>query len=350
VNIEIIEKKTDEKLIAGIRFILNDVKTQVPEFFKTIKEACGDKIRGSPFLIYYFDTQVEGGQDVEACYQVSEPVDDDRISIKDHESSIVHSITYKGSYEDMIQNARKVLIHLHNRGVRSSLFMREIFHKWEDLDQNSEIEIQVIPHNWIQLFSEGLDKAGIDETSKHEILRDQELITNFTNLKDRVDWTKNTLTKLEQLVTYEQAIEAVSNCGQKYPEENIIKLKKILSEDNLQHLITQMIENPIHMAPPVQDGNILYFTKAPANKQGFDEAKSLDEKRPQACWVSLAKQCMLNNLDLQSIFCYTSARWFKRPWESLLGIPVTVKMITSALNGDEKCTFAVHLPEELFDN
>lgn len=350
MNAQIIEKNTEEIIIACVRFVLKDVKSQVPEMFKLIREACGDKIVGSPFLIYYFDTQIEGGLDVDACYQVSEPIEIDEITIKRQKGSIVHSVTYKGAYEDMIKNARKILIDLSNRGVRSSLFMREIYHDWEDLDKNCDIEIQVVPHNWIQLFSEGLDRAGIEETTKLEILGDCELITNFTDLKDRGEWTKNTLTKLEQLVTHEQAIEAVSNCGQKYPKENITKLKKILDENDLQYLITQMIENPIHMAPPVQEGNVLYFTKVPANKQAFDEAKSLDEKRPQACWVALAKQCMLNKLDLPSIFCYTSARWFKRPWESLLERPITVKMIASALNGDEKCTFAVHLPKELLDN
>ena len=276
-------------------------------------------------------------------------IETNKVTIKRHEVSITHSLTYKGPYQDIMINSRKIFMDLYNRGVRSSLFMREIYHEWEDLDKKSEIEIQVVPHNWIQLFSEGLEKAGVDPIKQHEILLGHEQITNFTNLNERVLWTRNALTKLEQIVTSDQAIEAVSNCGQKYPEQNISILKKILDENDLQYLVTQMIENPIHMASPVQEGNVLYFSKAPANKQGFEAAKSLDEKRPQACWVALAKQCMLNKLDLPPIFCYTSARWFKRPWEALLEIPIKVEVVTSALRGDENCTFAVHLPQELLE-
>ncbi|MHA2402616.1 MAG: hypothetical protein ACXADH_06445 [Candidatus Kariarchaeaceae archaeon] len=330
--------------MACIRFVLNDVKKQVPEIFKVIREECGELIIGSPFLIFYFDTKVEGGQDVEACYQVTEVIETDKVRSKSYLPTIAHSYTHRGPYEELPQSRRKIFISLYERGVRSSLFMREIFHVWDEKSpENNEIEIQVIPHNWIGLFSEGLDKSGAEEDTKSKILEGQENINYFTELEDRVEWTKGALLKLTQLMNRGQAVEAISNCGQKFPQENIDILKAILEEHGLDFLINQMIEDPLHMAAPKREGNILYFTKAPANKKGYDEAKNLEEKRPQACWVALAKQAMLNNLDLPPLFCYTSARWFKRLWENLLERPVKVEMISSALSGDANCTFAVHL-------
>ncbi|MHA2248913.1 MAG: hypothetical protein ACXAD7_01060 [Candidatus Kariarchaeaceae archaeon] len=342
---EIIEKKTEEITIACIRFVLSDVKKQVPEMFKIIRDECDEKVVGSPFLIFYFDTKVEGGQDVEAGYQVTEAFETEKVSSHIYPATIVHSYTHRGPYEELRDNARQIFVSLYERGVRSSLFMREIFHVWdENSPENNVIEVQVIPHNWIGLFTEGLDKAGIAERTKLEILEGHENINYFTELDDRVVWTRSTLLKLTQLTSNEQAVEAISNCGQKFPDENIAILKAILNEHGLEFLISRMIEDPLHMAAPKRVGNTLYFTKTPANKKAYDEAKTLEEKRPQACWVALAKQSMLRDLDLPSIFCYTSARWFKRLWENLLERPVKVEMISSALSGNVNCTFAVHLP------
>lgn len=332
--------------IAFIRFGLVDANKQLSEMFKTIKDECQEKGVGSPFVIFHYDTKVEEGQDVEACYQVTEPVETENVKSRTFQATEVLSYTHKGPRESALDNARKILVGLWERGVRSSLYRCEVYHFWDkDNPQSNELEIQIVPHNWIRLFADGLDRVNLGEKAKREILDGYEKITHFTSLEERVKWVRGALIKLKDISTEDQTREAISGCGQKFPDENIAILKAIYEEHGLEYLVNRMITDPLHMAAPVRDGNLLYFTKAPANKKGYDEAETWEEKRPQACWVALAKQAMLKGLELPPIFCYTSARWFKRLWENILDQPVLVEMARSALNGDRDCTFVVHLPQ-----
>lgn len=332
--------------ITFIRFALVNATKQLPEMFKTIKNECKEKAVGSPFLVFHYDTRVEEGQDVEACYQVTEPVETEKVKCRTFQATEALSYTHRGPYENVPDITRKILVGLWKRGVRSALYQCEVHHVWdEDNPQNNETEIQIVPHNWIQLFAKGLDRANLGVEAKREIMEGHEKITHVTGLDERVKWVRTALIKLEQHTTEEQTREAISGCGQKFPDENIAILKAIYEEHGLEYLVNRMIADPLHMAAPVRDGNVLYFTKAPANKKGYDEAETWEEKRPQACWVALAKRAMLKGLDLPPIFCYTSARWFKRLWENILDEPVLVELTKSALKGDEDCTFAVHLPQ-----
>lgn len=332
--------------IAFIRFALNDANKQLPAMFRTLKDECGEKAVGPPFLVHHYDTKVAGGEDVEACYQVTAPLEETgKIKCRTFQATEVLSYIHSGSYATIHESTRKVLVWLWHRGVRSSLFMREVHRVWdEETPENNVTEIQVVPHNWIQLFAAGLDRARLGEDAKRRILEGHEKITHFTGLEERVAWIGGALTKLKEVATDDQTRETISGCGQKFPDENIAILKAIYENHGLEYLINRMIEDPLHMAAPVREGNILYYTKAPANKKGYEEAETWEEKRPQACWVALAKQAMLKGLELPPIFCYTSARWFKRLWENILDQPVRVELVRSALKGDKECTFAVHLP------
>ena len=48
---------------------------------------------------------------------------------------------------------------------------------------------------------------------------------------------------------------------------------------------------------------------------------------------------------ISGTYCYCGTGWFSRLWVGILGRPVHVELERSVLQGDDDCTFAIHLEE-----
>lgn len=58
---------------------------------------------------------------------------------------------------------------------------------------------------------------------------------------------------------------------------------------------------------------------------------------------------MRNVLDcgISLAFCYCGTGWIRQQWEGLPVEPVNITVEKCVLNGDDACTFAIHLPESV---
>jgi hypothetical protein len=98
----------------------------------------------------------------------------------------------------------------------------------------------------------------------------------------------------------------------------------------------------------VREGNLLFITKIPYNTKKFLAETDPTMKRFYACHCPWARQAIKNgNLQLNSVFCNCSGGFSKKPWEVIYGQTLKVDLLESAIKGDYRCRFAVHLPEKL---
>jgi hypothetical protein len=98
----------------------------------------------------------------------------------------------------------------------------------------------------------------------------------------------------------------------------------------------------------VRDGNILYVTKIPYNAKEYLAETDPTMKRFYMCHCPWVRHAIKNgNLKLNSVFCYCSGGFTKKPWEIFFGQTLQVEVLESAIRGDFRCRFAVHLPENL---
>jgi hypothetical protein len=98
----------------------------------------------------------------------------------------------------------------------------------------------------------------------------------------------------------------------------------------------------------VRDGHILYITKIPYNATQYLAESDPTLKRFYVChcpWVRYAIKH--GNLRLDPVFCNCSAGFSKKPWELIFGQTLKAEVLESALRGDFRCRFAVHLPEDI---
>ncbi len=96
---------------------------------------------------------------------------------------------------------------------------------------------------------------------------------------------------------------------------------------------------------PRRQGRVIYSSKKPRDPKAYASAKGDAERRKAACFCPLVR----NHLDggMPLTFCYGGAGWYRQQWEGAVGKPVRIEIVESLLKGDDRCTFAVYLPDEL---
>ncbi len=98
----------------------------------------------------------------------------------------------------------------------------------------------------------------------------------------------------------------------------------------------------------VRVGSTLYVTKIPYNAKKYLAETDRTMKRFYACHCPWVRHAIKNGgLQLNPVFCYCSGGFTKKPWEVIFGQTLKVDVLESALKGDSRCRFAVHLPEDL---
>lgn len=95
----------------------------------------------------------------------------------------------------------------------------------------------------------------------------------------------------------------------------------------------------------VRVGNIVYETKIPYMTREYLAETDPTLKRYYACHCPWAREAVKNGERVAPIFCNCSAGFHKKPWEAALSQKIQVDVLESALQGDSRCRFAIHLPE-----
>ncbi len=103
--------------------------------------------------------------------------------------------------------------------------------------------------------------------------------------------------------------------------------------------------NP-EIAQGVREGNLLYVTKIPYMTREYLAETDPVKKRYYCCHCPWARESLFQEEGPVSVqFCQCSAGYVKKPWEVIFGQPLQADVLESALQGDMRCRFAIHLPD-----
>jgi len=133
----------------------------------------------------------------------------------------------------------------------------------------------------------------------------------------------------------------------------ITLLEQIMSEGKLffsQEITPEVVAfvraNP-EISQGVRDGNTLYVTKIPYMAKEYLAETDPAKKRYYYCHCPWARESLRNGqTPVSSKFCQCSAGFHKKSWEVVFGKPLQADVLESVLQGDMRCRFAIHLPEE----
>lgn len=343
----IVPKRIGEMLVASIGF-KGEFKEIAPKF-ETLLEHCADYICGPACALYDYGVYTDGVY-IEACFPVTQKVETDEIKSRILEGVEVLSVVHHGSYEKRGESYQKLYRYISTHGIAATAFAREIY--VDDNPENPEenvTEIQAVLHRWDNRFAAHTDQVlGID--ARKEIMKGSNtLFTLESGMETRTQWLKAAIERLDALADDDEKFEILSQCAHEFSEKRIGDLRAIYEETgSVDEVLKAMGKDPAWYENPKREQNIIYVTKVPYNREGYEEAESKAEKKMHYCHCPLVRTHLEEGIS--PTFCYCGAGWYRQLWEGILGVPVQVTIVRSLLKGDDECEFAIHIPSDFILN
>jgi hypothetical protein len=102
------------------------------------------------------------------------------------------------------------------------------------------------------------------------------------------------------------------------------------------------------VASGVREGNVVYEAKIPYMAKEWLAETDPEMKRYYACHCPWVRESLRKgDVRVSPAFCQCSAAFHKKPWEIIFGQPVHAEVVESILRGDDRCRFAIHLPDSV---
>jgi effector-binding domain-containing protein len=230
-----------------------------------------------------------------------------------------------------------------------------------DRFENYVTEIQISYHFpvWIESLERGLEERTDEQTAATVTAGADEVRHDFDSERLR-SWVLGALDRLDGSVPCERTRACVLNgCAHHYPKGQLLRMKAAYEQESDILRFIERLNRDDKLFPSRiywkggKPENVIYTEKLvpPWNRQAYENATDPAEKRYYGCFCSLVKEVIRTGEELSPTFCNCSAGWYVQMWETILDrSPIRVDVEQSILRGDDRCVFAIHLPEDLFSS
>ncbi|MGE5654342.1 MAG: hypothetical protein ACM3ZQ_08815 [Bacillota bacterium] len=109
--------------------------------------------------------------------------------------------------------------------------------------------------------------------------------------------------------------------------------------------VVEYVRSQPEIASGVLLGDTLYITKIPYMAKEYLATDDPLMKRYYSCHCPWARESILTGETVSPSFCHCSAGFVKKQWEVIFGQSLKADVLESALKGDLRCRFAIHLPD-----
>lgn len=343
-------KRYNETPIATIRTSIKhreEMHAIIDTLYKNIPK---ENILGPAFCIYVYVTSVEDF-DVELGFPVSKIIETDEVKTRILSEMEVLSIVHEGPISQKSESYKKLYGFTEKHGIISDEFTREIFLDSNDPEGN-KIELQFIIHNWNSLFEKRIELI-LGKEKKLEVMKGIENVSLESAIEDKFHFVKCVMERLEYITDNDQMYSILSGCAHVFPKNLIQKMKKVYQKARKENNVYKSIEitlkfmekDPAWIKVPIREGKILYVTKNPRISKKQVEARNDVVKRTAHCFCPIIRTNLDRGMPVK--FCYCGAGWYKQQWEGIFDKPVRIEIIESVLQGDDYCSFAINIPDDL---
>jgi hypothetical protein len=338
----LIYKEIEKLLTAYINF-RGEIK-DIPSKIEDLYQQCKDYIIGPPLAIIDYGVFSEGGKHIDICVPIKNTIELDNVSTKYIRNVEVLSKIHHGSLDNINLSFQDLANYFRIHGLPGTEWLRLIFHKCDEKKpESSEIEIQSGIHPWDKRLEFNLDRVLGEQARKEIMMGREELFTIHSSNEDRTQWIKNMLTRLDKSAKNYEKYEILSCCAHDFSRKRIDKLNSLYKKTrDIDKVLEVMHKDYAWYENPIREGNIIQVTKIPYNREGYDKAKTPDERKQNYCHCPLVR----NHFDegISPTFCNCSAGWYRQLWEGIIERPVKISILKSLIKGDQDCKFAITLP------
>jgi len=346
---DIDRKLVSETRVAGFRRVLDGrdgIRDALRELHVLVPD---DAVVGSPFCIINFVTSVAEGYDAEVGVPVSRDVDTGPVATRAVPEMEVLSLVHDGSAEATGESYGALFGHASRLGIISDEFCREVYPNWGE----GPVELQFVIHRWGELFDRHTSRVLGDEAAAR-VAAEHGSLSLDAGVEERFRWTKAAVESLAAVATPHQCYDVLSSCAHVFPEAQVAKLRDVYTAAKAETgdglaavdaVLDFMDADPGWGKRPRREGRVLYTSKAPRDRAAYEKAETDAARRSAYCFCPLVR----DHLDegMPKTFCNCGAGWFRTQWEGATGKPVTIEILKSVLGGDDECSFAITLSDEL---
>ena len=120
---------------------------------------------------------------------------------------------------------------------------------------------------------------------------------------------------------------------------------RVWYEQEITPEIIEFVEGNQEISIGKRIGDRIFVTKIPFAPKQYLEEQDPRLRRYYACHCPLARTAIRDGgPKIPSTFCYCSAGYTKVAYDVIVGEPVEIEMLESALKGDPRCRFAIKIP------
>jgi effector-binding domain-containing protein len=339
--------------VATAKFVVQRRTDIGPILAQLAQELPEEAIAGAPFAIFQFVTSITDGYDAEIGFPVNREVTTPTLRTRILPAMEVLSLVHPDEAEKLRETYGKLYAYAAEHAIISDEFGREVYADASN-PGGPGTEAQYIIHDWNGKLAHGLERV-LGQDARAVVMQDSETLSIASRVEERFLWVKAMLERLDGLADEHQKYDILSGCAHVFPPGQVAKLKVVFNEayaqtqDGLQAVdavLDFMKADPgWGETRPTRKGYTIYAAKSPRDPKAYAEAKTDLERRRAYCFCPLLR----DNLDqgMPTAFCYCGSGWYRRQFEGAIGKPVTIDIVTSVLQGDDECQFAIHLPEDL---
>ena len=194
-----------------------------------------------------------------------------------------------------------------------------------------------MPRNQVEMIKEmgrNTERFAGAEVKK-KVMEGSEKITPSTDKASMARWVKGAVEKLDSFTDEKTRTQIMENCGYNCALHNKAPIEKAKARrkkfQNLDDFLEAEKKKPMVGTKLERQGDKLFWYFMPQSV-----------KTPVRCFCGLLRGLPQNETISRS-YCNCSKGFVKKYWEGVLGKPVDVEVMQTAVSGAKECKFAIHI-------
>lgn len=176
-------------------------------------------------------------------------------------------------------------------------------------------------------------EAAAGEEARQAVMSGSQALTPKTGAVELAQFMKGAVDRLDAAAGPDQRASIMDRCGTSCAQTNSGMMEKArarrLKFTSEEAFLQAELKKEKSLSTLEREGEVLYQTYTPQNFS-----------RPARCFCGLMRDLPAAE-EMSPTYCLCSAAFVRTYWETVLGRPVSVEIIETALSGSTQCRFKI---------
>lgn len=122
---------------------------------------------------------------------------------------------------------------------------------------------------------------------------------------------------------------------------------KVWFEQIITQEVVDFVKNDREVLGGVLEGDKIFWTKIPYDVESWLKEEDRNSKRYYACHCPMAREALKDDsVKIPRAWCNCTSGYIQQRFQAIFGEPVHVNLLETVLDGDDRCRFAIEVPQK----